>query len=188
MNQELFDKVFGEGIVNSEEEFKDKIKADIRENLKKDEDYKFSLDAKKYFVEKLKLKLPSDFMKRWLTFMNEGKVTAEQIEKEFPAFEEDMKWQLIKNKFAKENSVEIKEDEIIEYSKEITRMQFRQYGINNIPDEQIDAYAVNVLKKEEDVRKRVEKLMETKIVELIKQNATLDTKKVSNEEFGKLFK
>ena len=127
-------------------------------------------------------------MKRWLTFMNEGKVTAEQIEKEFPAFEEDMKWQLIKNKFAKENSVEIKEDEIIEYSKEITRMQFRQYGINNIPDEQIDAYAVNVLKKEEDVRKRVEKLMETKIVELIKQNATLDTKKVSNEEFGKLFK
>ena len=187
MNSELFDKVFGEGVISTEEGFLDKIKSDIKENLKKDEDYKFNIDAKKYFIEKLKLKLPSDFMKRWLTFMNEGKVTAEQIEKEFPAFEEDMKWQLIKNKLAKENDIQIKEEDVIEYSKEVTRMQFRQYGINNVPDEQIDAYAVNVLKKEEDVRKIVEKLMETKIVELIKQNATLDTKKVSNEEFGKLF-
>jgi trigger factor len=187
LNEELFDKVYSGDEVKTAEDFRNKITSEIRENLSKDEDYKFGLDAKKYFIEKLKLQLPSAFMKRWLTFMNEGKVTAEQIEKEFPLFEEDMKWQLIKNKFAKANNFEIKEEEVIEYSKEMTRAQFKQYGLNNIPDEQIAAYAVNVLKKEEDVRKIVEKIMESKIVSFIKENVSLDKKQVSNEEFGKLF-
>ena len=187
LNEELFAKVYGEGVVATEEEFINKIKSEISENLKKDEEYKFVLDAKKYFIKKLNLKLPSDFLKRWLKFMNEGKLTAEQIEKEYPLFEEDMKWQLIKNKFVKENNFEVKEEDVVEYAKEVTRMQFKQYGLNNIPDEQIDAYSVNILKKEAEVRKMVEKLMEDKIAGFIKQNATLNTKQISNEEFGKLF-
>ena len=133
------------------------------------------------------LKLPEEFLKRWLTFMNEGKITPEQIDKEFPAFVEDMKWQLIKNKIAKENNIEIKEDEVVEYAKEVTRMQFRQYGLSNVPDEHINSYAVNLMKKEDEVRRLVDKLMEDKVVGFIKENVTLDVKEVSNEEFGKLF-
>ena len=179
--------MYGEGVVSTEEEFKNKIKSEIQENLTKDQDYKFVLDSKKYFIKKLNLKLPEKFLKRWLIFMNEGKLTTEQIEKEYPLFEEDMKWQLIKNKFVKENSFEVKEEDVVNYAKEVTRMQFKQYGLNNIPDEQIEAYSVNILKKEAEVRKMVEKLMEDKIAGFIKQNATLNTKQISNEEFGKLF-
>ncbi len=188
LNPELFDKVYGEGKVVTEEEFRGKISDELKENLKKDSDYKFQLDAKKYLLKKNNVKLPEAFLKRWLTFMNEGKITPEQIDKEFPAFVEDMKWQLIKNKIAKENNYEIKEDEVVEYSKEVTRMQFRQYGLANVPDEHINSYAVNLLKKEDEVRRLVDKLMEDKVVGFIKENVTSDVKEISNEEFGKLFK
>lgn len=187
MNTELFDKVYGEGTVATEVDFRKKITDEISENLKKDSDYKFLLDTKAYFLKKLKLELPAAFMKRWLAFINEGKLTSEQIEKDYPAFEEDMKWQLIKNQFAKENNIEVKEDEVVNQAKEATLMQFRQYGINNLPDEQLQMYAVNLLKKENEVRRLVEKVMESKILSFIKENVTLDTKQISNEEFGKLF-
>jgi trigger factor len=186
-NQELFTKVYGEGVVNSEAEFREKVSSEIRENLQKDSSYKFSIDSKKYLLKKCNFKLPSEFLKRWVTFANEGKISAEQIEKEFPLFEEDMKWQLIKNKFVKDNNFEVKEDEVVEYAKEVTRNQFRQYGISNIQDEHIQSYAVNLLKKEDDVRKMVEKLMEDKVVSFVKDNVTLDNKQITNEEFGKLF-
>lgn len=187
LDTDLFDKVYGEGIITSEEEFRNKITSEIKEQLAKDSDYKFLLDAKSFLLKKLDLKLPGAFLKRWVIAMNEGKFTEEQVDKDFPVFEEDMKWQLIKNKIAKDNNIEVKEDEVVDYSKEVTRMQFKQYGINNVPDEQIDMYAVNVLKNEKEVRKMVEKIMEDKVCAYIKENAALDIKKISNEEFGKLF-
>jgi trigger factor len=131
--------------------------------------------------------LPDEFLKRWVVFANEGKISPEQIEKEFPIFQEDMKWQLIKNKIAKDNKFEVQQDEVVEYAKEVTRIQFRQYGINNMPDEQIETYAVSILKKENEVRKMVDKLLEDKVTAYIKENVTLDTKSISNEEFNKLF-
>jgi trigger factor len=187
LNQELFDKVYGEGKVTSEEEFRNKIDEELNNNLSKDTDYKFHLDSKAYLLKKLNLKLPNDFLKRWVAFANEGKISPEQIEKEFPIFEEDMKWQLIKNKIAKNNNFEVQQDEVVAYAKEVTRTQFRQYGINNMPDEQIETYAVSILKKENEVRKMVEKLLEDKVTVYIKENVTLDTKTISNEEFSKLF-
>jgi trigger factor len=187
LNQELFDKVYGDGKVSSEEEFRNKIDEELNGNLSKDTDYKFHLDSKAYLLKKLSLKLPNEFLKRWVAFANEGKISAEQIEKEFPTFEEDMKWQLIKNKIAKENNIEVQHDEVVAYAKEVTRMQFRQYGINNMPDEQIETYSVSMLKKETEVRKMVDKLLEDKVTAYIKENVTLDTKAISNEEFNKLF-
>ena len=187
LNTELFDKIYGEGKVNSEEEFKNKITDELKENLKKDTNYKFQLDSRKFLLKKNNVKLPEEFLKRWLTFMNEGKITPEQIEKEFPVFVEDMKWQLIKNKIAKLSNIEVKEDEVVEYAKEVTRMQFRQYGLSNIPDEHIDSYAVNLLKKEDEVRRLVDKLLEDKVVNYVKETVTPDVKEISNEEFSKLF-
>jgi trigger factor len=187
INSELFDKVYGEGVVTTEEEFHNKIKEELRSQLGKDEDYKFGLDAKAMMLKKMNLTLPTAFLKRWITFMNEGKFTPEQIEKEFPIFEEDMKWQLIKNKIAKDNNLEVKEEEVVEQAKEVTRMQFRQYGINNMPEEHVTSYAMSILKKEEDVRKMVEQLLEKKVFGIIKQNATVEVKEISNEDFGKMF-
>lgn len=187
LNQELFDKVYGENTVTSEEEFKSKVTEEIRTALQRDSKYRFTIDTKKYFLDKYKLALPSAFLKRWVEFTNEGKISKEQIEKEFPMFEEDMKWQLIKNKLIKAGNIEVTQDEVVEQAKEATRNQFRQYGINNIPDEQLDMYAVNILKKEADVRRMVEQVLEDKIFAYVKDLATIDTKLISNEDFGKLF-
>jgi trigger factor len=187
LNQELFDKVYGENVVTSNEEFNKKIAEDISSSLKKDSEYKFGIDARKYFMDKLKLQLPSEFLKRWLAAINEGKITTEQIEKEFPHFEEDMKWQLIKNKIEKDNHIEVNQDEVVEFAKVVTRNQFRQYGINNVSDEHIASYSVNLLKKEEEVRKMKERLLEDKIIAFIREKVSVKSKQVTNEEFGKLF-
>ncbi len=187
MNQELFNKIYGNDVVTSDEQFRNKITEEIKDALKKETEYKFLLDAKAYYLKKFNLKLPVDFLKRWIKFANEGKLTEEQIEKEYPQFEENMKWQLIKNKIAKENNFEVKEDKVVEYSKEVTRNQFKQYGINNVPDEQINAYSVNLLKNEGEVRKMIDKLLEDQVLEYIKENVTADIKSISSEEFGKLF-
>jgi trigger factor len=187
LNQELFDKIYGNDIVKSEEEFRNKINDELVIALKKDTDYKFTIDSREYFLKKFDLKLPVEFLKRWIKFANEGKTSDEQIEKEFPHFEENMKWQLVKNKIIKENKFEVKEDKVVEYSKEVTRNQFKQYGINNVPDEQINAYSVNLLKNESEVRKMVDKLLEDQVIEYIRENVTCDVKSISSEEFGKLF-
>jgi trigger factor len=187
LNQDLFNKIYGIDVVKSEEEFRNKITEELMATLKRDSDYKFLLDSREYFLKKLNLKLPVEFLKRWIKFANENKISDEQIEKEFPQFEENMKWQLLKNKIIKENNFEVKEDKVVEYSKEVTRNQFKQYGINNVPDEQINAYSVNLLKNESEVRKMIDKLLEDQVMEYIRENVTADTKPISSEEFAKLF-
>jgi trigger factor len=187
MNQELFDKVYGEGVVASEDEFKKKIESEVKQSLTKESDYKFLLDSKEYLLKKLDLKLPAEFMKKWLEYANEGKLSKEQIEKEYPLFENDMKWQLIKNKIIKDNNVEVKQEEIISFAKEVTRSQFAQYGLANVPDEQLESYALGMLKKESEARRIIDKLMEDKAVAFIKEQVKLDTKNVNSEEFEKLF-
>jgi trigger factor len=187
LNQDLFNKIYGNDIVKSEEEFKNKITEELATTLKRDSDYKFLIDSREYFLKKLNLKLPAAFLKRWIKFANENKITDEQIEKEFPQFEENMKWQIFKNKIIKQNNFEVKEDKVIEYSKEVTRNQFKQYGINNVPDEQISSYSVNLLKNESEVRKMIDKLLEDMVIDYIRENVTTDINPISSEGFGKLF-
>jgi trigger factor len=187
LNQELFNKIYGEGKVTSEEEFMGKIEEEIKNSLVKESDYKFMLDIKEHFIKKTDMKLPSDFLKRWLEFANEGKLTVEQIEKEFPVFEDDMKWQIIKDKIVKGNNIEVKKEEIVEYARMVTRQQFQQYGMYNVPDEQIISYAEGLLKKESETHKIIEKVLEKKVIEFVKENSTLNIKEITIEEFNKLF-
>jgi trigger factor len=187
LSQDLFNKIYGNDIVKSEEEFKNKITEELAITLKRDSDYKFLIDSREYFLKKLNLKLPGKFLKRWIKFANENKINDEQIEKEFPQFEENMKWQIFKNKIIKENNFEVKEDKVVEYSKEVTRNQFKQYGINNVPDEQISSYSVNLLKNEGEVRKMIDKLLEDQVMDYVRENVTADINPISSEEFGKLF-
>jgi trigger factor len=188
LNKELFDSVFGvESNITTEQEFKDKIVEDIKLNLKRETDFRFTIDVKEYLLKKVNIALPAEFLKRWLTYVNEGKFTAEQIEAEFPLFENDMKWQLVKSKIVKDNSIEVKEEEIVEVAKANARMQFAQYGINNMPEEQIDAFAVNMLKREGEARRMIEKAMEDKVISYVRDNVTINSKEVTTEEFNKLF-
>lgn len=187
LNQELFDKIYGEGNVTSEEEFRQKIKEELDEHLKPESERKLAQDIKKHFVQKLNPELPSDFLKRWLKETQQGQnLSEEDIENEFPQFEEEMKWDLIKNKIIKENEIQVDEKEVLELAKEVTAQQFRQYGLGNLPDEQLEQYAPEMLKKEEDRRKFYERKYEEKVIDAIKEKITLEDKEVTSEEFQQM--
>ncbi|NOQ26872.1 MAG: trigger factor [Bacteroidales bacterium] len=187
INQELFDKAFGEGVIKSDEEFKAKITEEIKSNFVRETDYRFMIDAKQKFVEKINPELPTEFLQRWLTVVNEGKFTAEQIKEEYPKFEDDLKWQLIKDQIIRDNEIKVEEADILEAAMEVTAAQFAQYGLGNLPKEQLEQYAQEILKKDDEKRKLYEKKFEDKVVDFIKESVKLDTKEVTVEEFKKLW-
>jgi trigger factor len=186
INQELFNRIYGESIVNSEEEFHNKIEEEIRESLKRESEFKLMQDIKKLIIEKTDFSLPEDFLKRWLLRVNE-KTTSEEIEKEFENFRHDLKWQLIRSKIAKENEVKITEEELQKEAENITRYQFRQYGLFYATDEQITNYAKETLKREADAKRIADKILEDKVLQLLKDYVSIESKNVSVEDFNKLF-
>ena len=186
LGKELFDRIYGEGAVNSEEEFMKKIEMEIEVNLKRESDFKLMMDIKNLAMEKNDFPLPEEFLKRWLLKVNE-KSTQEQIEKEFDSFRKDLKWQLIRNKVARENEVKISEEELQKEAESITRYQFQQYGLFYATDEQIANYAKETLKREEDAKRIADKILEEKVILLMKELVKIENKSVTVEEFNKLF-
>jgi len=186
INKELFDKIYGEGVVSTEEEFNAKVEEEIGKNLKNESDYKVGVDIKKLVLEKTEFALPEDFLKRWLLAVNE-KTTKEQIEKEFDSFRKDLKWQLIRNKVAKENDIKITEEELHHEAENITRYQFQQYGLFYASDEQIHNYAHEMLNREEDAKRIAERILEEKAIEKLREVVKLEDKSITSEEFNKLF-
>jgi trigger factor len=186
LNEELFKKVLGDDtVIKTEEEFRAQVKADIEKNLKYSSEYKFALDARNTLVEKTKMELPDSFLKRWLTATNK-ELTQEQIEKDYDNFVTDLKWQLIKDKLIRENEIDIKEEDIKDAAREMARMQFLQYGMNNVPEEYLENYAGEILKNEEERSKIFSREQENKILGVIKSKVNVDIKEVSREEFDKL--
>jgi trigger factor len=185
LNQELFNRIYGEGVVNSEEEFINKIEEEITASLRRESDYKLIQDIKKLVIDKTDLKLPEDFLKRWLLKVNE-KTTIEEIEKEFDSFRQDLKWQLIRNKVAKDNEVKISDEEMQSEAEKVTRFQFRQYGLFYATDEQISNYARETIKREDDAKRIADKILEDKVIGLLKDLVKIEDKNVTAEEFNKL--
>jgi len=186
LGKELFDKIFGEGVVSTEAEFMKKIEEEIAVNLKRESDFKLMMDIKSLAMEKTDFQLPEEFLKRWLLRVNE-KATVEQIDKEFDSFRKDLKWQLIRNKVAHDNEVKISEEELQKESENITRHQFQQYGLFYATDEQIAKYAMETLKREEDAKRIADKILEEKVIVLMKELVKLENKNITVEEFNKLF-
>jgi len=186
INQELFDRIYGESIVASEEEFRKKLEDEIHTNLTNESNYKLAIDLKKLALEKTEFQLPEDFLKRWLVKVNE-KTTEEQVEKEFDNFRNDLKWQLIRNRIARMNEIKITEEELLKEAENITRYQFQQYGLFYADAEQVTTYAKETLKREEDAKRIADKILEEKVTGLLKEMVKLDNKSVTIEEFNKLF-
>jgi len=186
INEELFKKIYGEDTdIKTEDQFKAKIKEEIEKTLKMSSDYKFSIDSRNSLVEKTNMKLPEEFLKRWIKETNQ-KLTDEQIEKDFDNFMKDLRWQLIYTKILKDNSIEIKEEDIMDSAKKIASMQFRQYGMLNVPESQLDAYAAQIIENEEE-KKRIENQVGVdKAIELIKTKVTVEDKEINQNDFQKL--
>lgn len=185
-DQQLWDNIYGEGTVTSAAEFEERITAEIRKYFNRETEYKLRTDARRLALDKTPFDLPDDFLKRWLLKTNE-KNTAEEIEKEYAHFRDDLRWQLIKNRVAKNNELKITDEEILDEAKAFTRAQFAQYGLHYATDEQITSFAADFLKKEEEARRIAEKVLDTRVLNIIIDSVKVDDKSVTPEEFNKLF-
>lgn len=187
LDQDLFDKVYGEGVITSEEDFINKIKEGIQVNLSQDSNYKFGIDARDALVKKYEgLTFPDAFLKRWLLATNKN-LTQETLETDFPKMIEDLTWQLIKDKIAKANEIKVETEDVQEYARQIARSQFAQYGMVGLEDSILDNYAKDILKKEETLKNIVDKVAENKVLDIVKNSVKLETKEVTIEEFNKMF-
>lgn len=185
-NQELYNKMYGEGVVNSADEFKAKIVERIKEEYAQESEYRFMLDAREYFLNKLNIPVPEAFMKRWLHVVNEGKVTMEEIEKEFDLFLKDFRWQMIRGAILKDNNLTVTKEDVLKVATNIARYQFAIYGINNVPEEHLAQYAEKLLADENQNRRIIEKAEEDKAIAFIKENVTVEPKEIAIEELRKL--
>ena len=187
LNQELFDKVLGKDAVKDEKEFRTKIKEGLANSYIADSDYKFVIDVKEHFLKKIaNVEFPVEFLKRWLLASNK-KMTQETIEKEFDKMLNYLKWDLIKKQIADKNSLKIEENDVLDAAKKVAKIQFAQYGMNNMPDEMVENYAQEMLKKEENQGDFYERALESKVIVLIKEQVAISNKKVSLEEFNSFF-
>ena len=187
MNQELFDKVFGEGVVTSEEEFKNKIKEALSEQFMPQSDYKFLTDIRDILVEKAgELSFADDLLKRWLLVANE-KNTKESIEEDYPKIIEDLKYHLIKEALVKKNDLKVEDADIEAFAKRVAKAQFAQYGMLSVPEEVVSNYAKEMLKNKQTLQNVIDRAVEEKLAAWLKEQIELDVKEVSAEEFGKLF-
>jgi trigger factor len=189
MNQDLFDKVFEAGTVTTEEAFREKVKEEISERLAPESDYKFWVDMRKYLEEKVgDLKFPETFLKRWLLTLSSGERTPESLEEDFPGILEDLKFHLIREQLIKDYEIDVDAVDIMNGAKETVRAQFAQYGMTNIPSHLIEEYAGNLLKKDETIQNLADKCVEKKLIGLLKEKITLETKTITVEEYEKMFK
>ncbi|MDQ3393482.1 MAG: trigger factor [Bacteroidota bacterium] len=188
LNQEFFDKVFGKDTVSSEEEFMQKVKDTIQENYNRETENFLNHEIKEKIVANTEIATPDDFLKRWLIETNEGKVTKEDVEKEYDLYIKELKWNLIQNKIMEENDLKVEHDEVLERSKELLRKQFMQYGGGIQMDDIVDKYAEEYLKadKGENYMRLFNQVKGEKILELIQQKIKIEYKPVNLEEFKKV--
>ena len=188
LTQELFDQVFGEGAVNSEEEFRGKIKEGIAAQFMADSNYKFLLDARTYLMNKVgKLEFPDALLKKIMLMNNEDKGES-FVEENYEKSLEELTWHLIKEQLVEAFEIKVEQADVLEMAKENTRMQFAQYGMMSIPEEMLENYAKEMLKKKENVEGLVNRAVETKLAAALKGKVALNNKEVSMEEFNNLLK
>ena len=185
LNQEFFDKLFGEGAVTTEEEFKAKITEELEVMMLQDSDRKLQDDIYKYSQSKVHFDLPDEFLKRWLIATNE-KLTPEELTGGYNDFATNLKWTLIENKIIKENNIDIKYEEVFELAKQRLAQQFRMYSPQGLADEQISQYTVQYLQKKENANKIFEDVKAFRVFDHIKAVVTLEQKEILYSDFNKL--
>ena len=186
VDQKLFDQVYGEGNVKDEKEFRQKIADQISQQFKSDSDYKFLLDVRAHMEKKVgKLEFPEAILKRVMLNNNKDK-GADFVEKNFEASIKELGWHLIKEQLVAAQDIKIEDDDLKNVAKEAARAQFAQYGMSNIPDEYLENYAQEMLKKRENVDGLVDRAVDVKLTAALKNVVKLNEKDITLEDFQKL--
>ncbi len=187
VNQSLFDQVYGEGTVKDEKEFREKIAEGLKAQFVNDSDFRFIHDLRKYCEDKVgELTFPDDLLKRIMKNNNKDK-GEEYVDKNFAASIKELKWHLIKEQLVTANGIKIEDADVKEAAKEAARAQFAQYGMNNVPEEYLENYAQDMLKKKEYVDGLVDRSIDRKLTDALKKVVTLNEKSSTLDEFNKLF-
>ena len=188
VNQALFDQTFGEGAVKSEKEFRQKIADQISQQFKADSDYKFLQDVRAHMEKKVgKLAFPEAILKRVMIQNNKDRKDAQEyVEKNFELSIKELGWHLIKEQLVAAQGIKVEEDDLKQVAKEAARAQFAQYGMSNVPDEYLENYAQEMLKKRENVDGLVDRAVDVKLTAALKGVVKLDEKDIAFEDFQKM--
>ncbi|MCR4769431.1 MAG: trigger factor [Bacteroidaceae bacterium] len=187
LNEELFEQVYPGAGIKTEEEFKQKISDSITEQFKKDSDYRFIIDVRNYLTKKLgKLEFPEEKLKKLMLANANG--DQKKVDDNYDKSIEELTWHLIKEQLVEMTQTKVDDKDVKEMAKEVTRMQFAQYGMFNIPDEYLESSVTEMLKKRETVDNLIDRCIELKLSTALKSMVTLNNKSVTPEEFNQLFK
>ena len=187
LTQEIFDQVCGKDVVKTEEEFRAKIKEVIANQFVADSDYKFLIDVRKMLMEKVgKLEFPDALLKRIMRMNNQDK-DEKFVDDNYDKSIEELTWHLIKEQLVKANNIKVEQEDVVNMAKEATRAQFAQYGMMSVPEDLLENYAKEMLKKKESVEGLVNRVVETKLASALKSQVKLNNKTISAEEFNKMF-
>ncbi|MBC7450532.1 MAG: trigger factor, partial [Cytophagales bacterium] len=190
LNQEFFDKIFGKDAVTTEEEFNKKLNETISENYNREAEALIAREIRKEYLKNTNVELSGEFLKRFLLINNEGKMTQEQIEKDFDLYQGDLKWLLIRNKIGEDNEIKVEHPEVIARTKELFMQQFggSMTSLTEEMDETMNKLAENYLTSEngKNYNRTFEEVYYTKVLKFIESNISFNTKKISVDEFEKL--
>ncbi|NNF19427.1 MAG: trigger factor [Flavobacteriaceae bacterium] len=185
LNQELFDKLFGEGKVSSEKELEARIKEDSEKQFEQQADQKLLNDVTERLIETTEFDLPAEFLKKWIQTTGEKELSIEQAQEEYEKSEKGLRYQLIEGKILKDHGIELQFEELKDFTKGFIKEQMAQYGQINPEEEELDRIAARVLSNQDEAKRLSEQLMSEKLLDLYKEKANLKTKEVNYEDFVK---
>ncbi len=187
LNQEFFDKLFGPEQVTSEDELKEKIKEYMSSNFQRETDRFLNDSIRDNMVGATKMELPDAFLKRWLVVSNQGKVSEQDVDQEYPRYAEEMKWNLIMNKIAEDHEVKVENEEVVSRAKDMIRAQLASSGLGDQMEDQLDVFADNYLKGEEgqNYMQVFNQVRGDKIMQHIREHISIAKKEVNLEQFRK---
>ncbi len=186
LNQELFDKLFGEGVVNNEKELKERVKTDLEGMFVNDSDKLFVRNVYENLLEKTKIELPNDFLKRWIKFNNDAEISDEQIEKEYDGYAKGLKWQLIQGKIFKDNDIKLEHEEVINFTKGLIISNYAQYGMPAPDEKELTESAMRILQNKDEANRIYDMMAERKLTEFFKQTVKMNEKAISYDDFVEL--
>ena len=185
LNQELFDKLFGEGTIKNEKELKERIKADSEKQFEQQADQKLLNDITERLIDETKFQLPAEFLKKWIQVSGENPLSEDQASEEYEKSEKGLRYQLIEGRIINENNLQVQFDELKEFAKGFIKSQMAQYGHLNPTEEELENVATRIMGNQEEVKRMSEQLMSQKLLVLYKEKANLKVKEVSYDNFIK---
>lgn len=183
LNQELFDKVYGEGKITSEEQLREKIVEEIKSLYSYQSESKFFNDVVENLMNEINFELPDEFLKTWMLTVSEKPITPEQLESDYPSYKKGLKWQLIENKIVKDYNLQVSSEELLDFTKQYFKEQFMSYGHFSVTDEELNQTAIKVLQNQEEARKLYDQILVKKMKELFKKTFKLVEKELPQKEF-----